>query len=136
MFCFFKINSQSTQPFLDCFSVLFVLDIYCFGEVVHFDFLSTRDAKTLENITLLLILEFQEFSRIALKKLSEIFCPHSHSRISRIFENTSRILKNSQIQPSPGLQVQQGHMSTMPSPYLFLGLWKQGPSPPKLLFSS
>ena len=47
----------------------------------------TRDAKTLENITLILILEFQEFSRIALEKFSEIYGPHSHSRISRVFEN-------------------------------------------------
>ena len=39
--------------------------------------LQTRDAKILENITL--ILEFREFLRIALKKFSEIYCPHSHS---------------------------------------------------------
>ena len=36
------------------------------------------DAKTLENVTLILILEFREFSRITLKKFSEIYCPHSH----------------------------------------------------------
>ena len=50
---------------------------------------STRDAKTLKNVTLILILEFQEFSRITLKKFSVKHCPNSHSRISRIIKNTS-----------------------------------------------
>ena len=39
--------------------------------------------------------KFQEFLRIALKKFSEIFSPHS--RISRISENILRILKYSRI---------------------------------------
>ena len=46
-----------------------------------------RDAKTLENVTLILILKFREFSRITLKRFSVIYCPHSHSQTSRIFEN-------------------------------------------------
>ena len=38
----------------------------------------SRIAKILENVTLILILKFQEISRITLKKFSEIYCPHSH----------------------------------------------------------
>ena len=56
---------------------------------------STRDAKTLKNVTLILILEFQEFLRITLKRFLVIYCSHSHSQTSRIFENFLRILGNS-----------------------------------------
>ena len=52
-----------------------------------------RDAKILENVTLILILEFREFSRITLKIFSVIYCPHSHSQTSRIFEDSQKFSK-------------------------------------------
>ena len=55
-------------------------------KTLHFSICS-RVAKTLENVTLILTLEFQEFSRITLKKFSVIYCPHSHSQTLRFFEN-------------------------------------------------
>jgi len=47
--------------------------------------------QNIKNIALILILKFQEFSRITLKRFSIINCPRSHSRISRIFENESSV---------------------------------------------
>ena len=72
-----------------------LLPSFSFSNFENFRELPSKDSQKYN--ALILTLELREFSRITLKRFSEIYCPHSHSRISRIFENYPKTLENSHI---------------------------------------